>query len=336
MNHSASLAVKQKQTLQLSLRLWLPLLQAPLQELDTLLKQHSYENPFLEHMSSFEISDSSRYDGDGDTKRGFIENTSTYKESLYDKLLGQICEPLFPTPKSQKIALEILQHIESDGYFTGVVEEIAILCNTTNEFVETIRKRFGYLEPYGVGAINNEESFLFQLEAMDMPSKVYEFACTLVKDLRHIDKYHKHHFFDEAMHIIKMLNHPPAIDYIDDEPYIIPDFFVEIDDDVVIKINNEYYPDIEIKDPFLAKNSELKSKLKEAKDLVSLLELRKATLYKLVIAIVDKQMRFFMGGELRPLTMSDIALELGFEESTISRAVSNLSLIHISEPTRPY
>lgn len=120
-----------------------------------------------------------------------------------------------------------------------------------------------------------------------------------------------------------MLNHPPAIDYIDDEPYIIPDFFVEIDDDVVIKINNEYYPDIEIKDPFLAKSSELKSKLKEAKDLVSLLELRKATLYKLVISIVDKQMRFFMGGELKPLTMSDIALELGFEESTISRAVSN-------------
>ncbi len=323
MNHSAGLAIKQKQTLQLSLRLWLPLLQAPLQELDTLLKEHSYENPFLEHMSSFEISDSSRYDGESDSKRGFIENTSTYKESLYDKLLGQICEPLFPTPRSQKIALEILQHIESDGYFTGDIEQIAIECNTTNEFVETIRKRFGYLEPYGVGAINNEESFLFQLEAMDMPDGVYELACTLVKDLRHIDKYHKHHFFDEAMQIIKMLNHPPAIDYIEDEPYIIPDFFVAIDDDVVIKINNEYYPDIEIKDPFLAKNSELRSKLKEAKDLISLLELRKATLYKLVISIVDKQMRFFMGGELRPLTMSDIALELGFEESTISRAVSN-------------
>ena len=163
MNHSTGLAVKQKQNMQLSLRMWLPLLQAPLQELDALLEQHSYENPFLEHMSSFEISDSSRYDGD--TKRGFIENTSTYKESLYDKLLGQICEPLFPTPRSQKIALEILQHIESDGYFTGDIEQIAIECNTTNEFVETIRKRFGYLEPYGVGAINNEESFLFQLEA---------------------------------------------------------------------------------------------------------------------------------------------------------------------------
>jgi RNA polymerase sigma-54 factor len=323
MNHSTSLAVKQKQNMQLSLRMWLPLLQAPLQELDTLLEQHSYENPFLEHTSSFEISDWARNDGNSDSKQGFIENASIYKESLYDKLLDQICEPLFPTPKSQKIALEILQHIESDGYFTGDIEQIAILCNTTNDFVETIRKRFGYLEPYGVGAMNNEESFLFQLEAMEMPSGVHELACTLVRDLGHIDKYHKHHFFDEAMHIVKMLNHPPAIDYIDDEPYIIPDFFVEIDDDVVIKINNEYYPDIEIKDPFLAKNSELRSKLKEAKDLVSLLELRKATLYKLVICIVDKQMRFFMGGELKPLTMSDIALELGFEESTISRAVSN-------------
>lgn len=323
MNHNTSLAVKQKQNMQLSLRMWLPLLQAPLQELDALLEQHSYENPFLEHTSSFEISDWARNDGNSDSKQGFIENASIYKESLYDKLLDQICEPLFPTPKSQKVALEILQHVESDGYFTGDIEQIAILCNTTNDFVETIRKRFGYLEPSGVGALNNEESFLFQLEAMEMPSGVHELACTLVRDLRHVDKYHKHHFFDEAMRIVKMLNHPPAIDYIDDEPYIIPDFFVEIDDDVVIKINNEYYPDIEIKDPFLAKNSELRSKLKEAKDLVSLLELRKATLYKLVISIVDKQIKFFMGGELKPLTMSDIALELGFEESTISRAVSN-------------
>ena len=39
--------------------------------------------------------------------------------------------------------------------------------------------------------------------------------------------------------------------------------------------------------------------------------------------IVEKQISFFVGGELRPFSMQEIAAELGFAESTISRAVSN-------------
>ena len=57
--------------------------------------------------------------------------------------------------------------------------------------------------------------------------------------------------------------------------------------------------------------------------MVNLLELRKSTLYKLILIIVEKQIAFFIGSELKPLTMSEVANELGFEESTISRAVSN-------------
>ena len=38
---------------------------------------------------------------------------------------------------------------------------------------------------------------------------------------------------------------------------------------------------------------------------------------------MEKQISFFVGGELRPFSMQEIASELGFAESTISRAVSN-------------
>jgi RNA polymerase sigma-54 factor len=41
------------------------------------------------------------------------------------------------------------------------------------------------------------------------------------------------------------------------------------------------------------------------------------------LIIVEKQIGFFVGSELKPLTMAQVADELGFEESTISRAVSN-------------
>ncbi|HHE06101.1 MAG TPA: RNA polymerase factor sigma-54, partial [Epsilonproteobacteria bacterium] len=38
--------------------------------------------------------------------------------------------------------------------------------------------------------------------------------------------------------------------------------------------------------------------------------------------LIEKQYEFFMGGELKPLKLQDIAEDLGFNESTISRAIS--------------
>ena len=129
--------------------------------------------------------------------------------------------------------------------------------------------------------------------------------------------------FNDAKDIIKYFNNPPAIDYINDNVQVVPDFFVEINEDIDIRINNAYYPDIKVKNPFNTKNENIKEKLKEAKDLVNLLSLRKSTLYKIVLIIVEKQISFFVGGELKPFSMQEIAAELGFAESTISRAVSN-------------
>lgn len=318
---SMFLQPKQKQSLQLSLKLWLPLLQAPLDELETIFKEKSYENPFLEYTSNIESSYSSR--GSDFEKRAFIENTSLSKESLYDKISEQLTAPLFPTPNSQKVAFEILNNISNEGYFEGDIEQVAITCNTTNEFVQSVRKRFANLEPVGVGALNLEESFLFQLDNLEIKEELAIFVKTLISNLKTLDKYHKHHLFDDAKNVIKKFNSPPALEYMSDEVQIVPDFFVEVDDDITVKINNDYYPDVVVSDPFGTKNSELKEKLKEARDMVNLLELRKATLYKLVLVIVEKQVGFFIGSELKPLTMAIIADELGFDESTISRAVSN-------------
>ena len=322
-NH-INLQFKQKQSLQLSLKLWLPLLQAPVQELDTLLKEHAFDNPFLEYQSSFESSYSSASSTtDSDERRNFIENMNFYKASLHDVLEEQIDEQLFPTPVSQKVAHEILYDITQEGFFEGDISKIAITCNTTDDFVERVRKRFRYLEPVGVGAVDLQESFSFQLEALKISDSLYTFTQTLIENLTKMDKYAKHHHFEEAANLIKGFNNPPAIEYLEEEPYIIPDFFVDIDDDIHLRINSDYYPDIVVQDPFNSKNDELKAKLKEARDLTSLLELRKSTLYKLVLLIVEKQIGFFLGHELKPLTMSEIATIVGFEESTISRAVSN-------------
>ncbi|MFA7092109.1 MAG: RNA polymerase factor sigma-54 [Arcobacteraceae bacterium] len=312
----------QKQNLNLSLKLWLPMLQSSLQDLEKHLKDVSYENPFLELKKPKEFY--SNYSLSG-TNGEFIEAMATYDVSLNDKISEQICAPIFPTPNSQKVAFEILCDINEEGYFEGDIEQIAITCNVFKEYVESIRQRFSQLEPSGVGALDLKESFLFQLDSLDMKidDELYTFLKKIIKDIAHIDKYAAHHRFDAAKDIIKYFNNPPAIDYLNTNIQVIPDFFVEVGEDIDIKINHAYYPDIKVKDAFSTKNENIKEKIKEAKDLVNLLSLRKSTLYKIILIIVEKQISFFVGGELKPFSMQEIAAELGFAESTISRAVAN-------------
>ena len=116
----------QKQNLNLSLKLWLPMLQSSLQDLEKHLKDVSYENPFLELKKPKDFY--SNYSLSG-TNGEFIESMATYDVSLSDKISEQICAPLFPTPNSQKVALEILCDINEEGYFEGDIEQIAITCN---------------------------------------------------------------------------------------------------------------------------------------------------------------------------------------------------------------
>jgi len=134
-----------------------------------MFEKYSYENPFLR-------SNGKSSGGFQDQKQSFIENTLYSEESLYDMLLEKITAPLFPTPNSQKIAHEILLDIDDRGFFDGDIEDIANRCGVYKEFVETIRLRFAYLEPAGVGAINFVEACEFQLMQLELDDELNDFS----------------------------------------------------------------------------------------------------------------------------------------------------------------
>lgn len=68
----------------------------------------------------------------------------------------------------------------------------------------------------------------------------------------------------------------------------------------------------------------LKSRLKEAENLVDSIKYRKATLFKVACCIVEMQQDFFDQGmdALRPLTMEQVARAADVSESTVSRLVN--------------
>ena len=189
-----------------------------------------------------------------------------------------------------------------------------------------------------MGAKDITESFLFQLDNTELEGQSYELATCIIRDLNRHSKYKNHPSYNEVMKAIKTFKNPPAIDFGAREGEVIPDIFIfeRIKNDSLknstyeleVAINDSFYPKIlieeQVKDVKDKEGAEfLKTKLKEAKDLVDALDMRKATILKIAIALRENQYDFFMGGEIRPMKLKDIAQDLGYAPSTISRAIAN-------------
>ncbi len=324
--------LKQKQTLapkiklNQTLRSWLPILQSGLDELKETLEPFIKENPFatIEH-KNLEKSEKKRNFFEQVSKNSVsesIEALSIYKESLYEKLVSQINPPLFPTQKSQDIAYKIIECLDDEGYFYYDDEIFADFCESE---VERVRARFAYLEPCGVGAKDLKESFLFQLGEAEASDEIIECAKKIILNFENIEKLRKLKFYDDALKIIKKFKNPPAIEYLEEANQKVPDIFVlSTSSGISVQINDEYYPEISIDTEGLdEKEAFVSSRIKEASELIDALEMRKATLYKIGLMIVEYQYDYFLGGDIKPMKLKDLADELGRNPSTISRAIAN-------------
>lgn len=330
----ASTTLKTK--LSSTLKSWLPILQSGVGELEETLGEFAKDNPYLEIQSGIATDFSSQSKKRKEGPRGLknidnegIERFCIQEESLEEMLKNQISPPLFPTRTSQEIAQKIIENLNEEGYFEGDKEKIAKECDSSVEEVEKIRKRFAYLEPSGIGAENLIESFHFQLDSMDIQSEVYSLCLRILGNLEKHSQYKNETCYTKAMRVIQSFKNPPALEYYQKEPEIIPDILIiQEAQSIQVQINSQYYPSIQIEMPKKEAKEKIKydfikNKVKEARDLVDALEMRKATLYKIGLMIVEYQYDFFMGGEIKPMKLKDLAEEFGHASSTISRAISN-------------
>ena len=328
LRRSTSITAKHK--LSNTMRSWLHILQSDLESLKETLDEAKKENPFIEIVSGSEIKNSKSKSSSYQTHQknsvsNEIEALTISKKSLFDRLYEQIEPPLFPTKKSQLIAKEIIKNIDDNGYMSCEISEIAKNLDIKEEEVEKVRKRFAYLEPSGVGAVDLYESFLFQLNDFDLKPEVYDLCTKIIKDFENLNSYQNEKGFLEAIKIIRKLKNPPALEFKEQTVAIVPDIFIyNKNGEIKVTLNNSYYPDIIIDTNGLENEFDfVKKKVKEAKNLVEALELRKETLTKIALMLVEYQYDFFMGGDIKPLKLDDISYELDRHHSTISRAIAN-------------
>ncbi|BBG65627.1 RNA polymerase sigma-54 factor RpoN [Hydrogenimonas sp.] len=325
--------VQLKTKLSGTLRSWLPILQSGIEELEERLREYEKENPYMQVKSGFEEqfgtppAARSVRRAESTSSTEVIEALTLHQSSLYETLHEQVNAPLFPTPQSEKIAYAIIEEINGEGYFEGSVEEIGRRLGVDADMVERIRERFAYLEPPGVGARDTAEAMLFQLRQSDVKEPIYSLVSRMLENFDSIGRFKDEEGYEEALRVIRTFKNPPAIESMDSSMQVIPDIVITSSrEGIEVKINDAFYPDIIIEQRE-ADHPFIRRKVKEARDLIDALQMRKATLYKIGLMIVEFQYDFFQGGDIRPMKLKDIADEFDHNPSTISRAIANKYLM---------
>jgi len=324
-------SVENKHKLSNTLRNWLPILHSSLSDLGEAMAPFVESNPVVEVGSGYEEDFEkkipkkiiSRAVSNSRTEQ--IEALTIQNRTLYEVLDEQLGAPLFPTPISEDIAQFVIENLDENGYYEGDTDEFCSKNAIAPETFEKVRLRFSHVEPVGIGAKDLAESFLFQLDNAEISDGAYSLALEVINDIQEIHSYSKREHFAEVMQVISSFSNPPNLMYQEESAQIVPDLmiFFNEDENIEVKLNDAYYPTINIDTNYGVEHEFISQKIKEAKSLVDALDMRKATLYKVGLMIVEYQYEFFTGGQIMPLTLKTLADEFGHNPSTISRAIAN-------------
>jgi RNA polymerase sigma-54 factor len=278
-----------------------------------------------------------------------LENTLSSPSSFWDHL-GWQANLTFFDPVERDIAERIIGNVNEDGYLESTVEEIAAAAGATPEAVEGVRAKIRMFNPVGVGSLNLKECLLAQLDYLEIDDEIVraiisEYAGLLEKsDYAQLARALNLPLSDikVRLEIIKRLDPTPGRKFTERRTeYVVPDIILTKEgNDLKIALNDEGMPRLRISAYYrtllakaLKENPEahryLRDKLKKALWFLRSLDQRDQTIFKVARYIVDKQRDFFERGidGLKPLTLMEIAREIGVHESTVGRVVANKFLM---------
>ena len=299
-----------------------------------------------EDSSPFENSSdpgfSSHSGADDDSKRMFIEGAIARPETLQEHLLWQLRLQRIDEGK-RAIGEALIQNLDDDGFHKE--DPYILIPATPKAEMDEIMSLVRGFEPVGTACADYRESLLVQAT---LAEGAPDAAITILRDHVELLEKGKHAEIQkrlklsevglqEALTFIKTLAPFPGRAYSTEEPrYVLPDIMVKLKDgDFVIVLNDEEIPVLGI-DPFfnsLAGRSEVERKqdrttsayvrdnIKQAKFFIHSIHQRNQTLLKVARAVVEYQRAFFAEGpkRLSPLTLKDVAEEIGVHETTVSR-----------------
>lgn len=305
-------------------------------ELCEYLRQEVLENPLLEEE---ETTGEPLTEGNFSLEEEKQPSEPAFQESFYSFLLFQLHLQL-SDDLDLRLGEEIIGSINEDGYLISDLGEIAEKFNVSIDRVAEVLKIVQSLEPTGVGARNLKECLLLQLgeqeEERQLIKTIIQDHLEEILDIKRWAKLARNlgckvQDLERALEKIRMLDPKPGRNFSSSRPsYIIPELIVRETGGILeIRPNTLSYPRLFLSPSYqeLLKDPEagpfLKRKLSSARWLIRCLEKRQDTLEKIVRFLLEYQGNFIRKGlyYLRPLSLKTVAKELGYHESTVSRAI---------------
>jgi RNA polymerase sigma-54 factor len=274
-----------------------------------------------------------------------LENIVSKSPSLWDHLEWQANITFFDE-KDKEIATNIIGNINEDGYLVASIHELAMSLSSSEEKVNQIREKIKRFDPVGVGSLSVQEALLTQMDYFEIEDEITrkiisQYLPILEKsDFTQVSKELGIPLEEVKPHIeaIKELDPTPGRKYAQEKTtYVVPDIIVSKEgDEFKINLNDEGLPRLRVNafyKKILSKAAKenpeayrfLKEKMKKAFWFLRSLDQRDQTIYKVAKYIVDKQRDFIEKGidYIKPLTLIELAQEIGVHESTVGRVVAN-------------
>lgn len=263
------------------------------------------------------------------------------------------------------IAKFVVGNIDENGYLRRTAEELVDDLSfqegivVTDEKMQSIIAEIQQFDPPGVAAYDLQDCLLIQLRQKEPTASVVLAIKILTQ---HFDTFSRKQYskilqrmeiteeqLKGAISEITRLNPRPGNHWLGtvydrNQSVVIPDFFVEEEDDeLIISLNQGDIPPLHISADYNqmledyshegkahAANREaarfVKEKIDAAKWFIDAIRQRNETMMQTMSAIVAYQREFFLQGDssyLKPMVLKDIAERIGHDVSTISRVCSN-------------
>ncbi|WP_372014810.1 RNA polymerase factor sigma-54 [Pseudoxanthomonas sp. 10H] len=287
--------------------------------------------------------------GGSDEDREDAAERMAEPENLADHLLWQLhLSPL--SERDRRIGAALIDALDEDGYLreplSAIAETLLPEVHAAEEEILTVLHQLQRFDPAGIGARNLGECLRLQLEVLPECTPGRALALRIVdgplerlprsgiagiaQELRSpVDEV------EQAVQLVRSLDPRPGkqIGEVDPDSYVVPDCVVWRQRGVwKVALSQQAMPRVSIHrgyEQMIRRCGEsdagyLRTQLQEARWLLKSLEARGETLLKVMRCLLRMQSGFLEFGEqaLRPLTLREIAGEIGLHESTVSRAIA--------------
>jgi len=276
------------------------------------------------------------------------EDARAAPQDLHEHLLWQL-RLSHLNPRDQAIGAAIIEAITDDGYLEGGLPDLQAalapeIVAAPHE-IETILALVQRFDPVGVGARSLSECLGVQLSLLDPTTPGHALARRIA--LGHLDALARlgpaklaaalsepPQAVDEAVALLRSLDPRPGARIAGGETeFIVPDAIAYRQGGVwKVATHQGSQPRLGINRHYERligtsgrdNDAYLRGQLQEARWLIKSLETRADTLLRVARAIVRQQSGFLEHGPqaMRPLTLREVAEELGLHESTVSRATT--------------